>query len=168
MKYTGRLAKPVTRSPQHLLLADALLEQNEHGHRATTEALAKLPDLFAAHGQDDGDWIGLALSLAFAHVPGFKMVDPPGRRTKWTAWDKAELRYDVDRIRRGNPKLSVPAALAAASKLERWAKKTKGMNSGALKKHYYGATDPRAIALVAKSRAYDDAVRRGETIHRDY
>ena len=64
MKYTGALKKPITKRRLSLLaLADEHSLRAEY-QRQTDEALSKLPDLFAAHDVQDGNWMALALSLA--------------------------------------------------------------------------------------------------------
>jgi hypothetical protein len=166
MKYSGRLAKPVRRKRYQLRLAAALRNDEALLHASVNEAFEKLPDLFATHEIEQGDWVGLAIKLAFAHVPGFKIVDPPGRPTEWSGFEKAELRYDADALIASRKTLSVTAALQAVKKHERWAAKAAGMKPAALAKHYYAA-DVSLLPLIEKSRAYDEAVKRGETIGAD-
>jgi hypothetical protein len=72
MKYTGKLSKTIAQKRLGLLADDdAYLAEAK---RTTDEMFAKIPDLFAAHGVPDGNWMWLALELAKSHVPGFKLL----------------------------------------------------------------------------------------------
>ncbi|MBA3774000.1 MAG: hypothetical protein H0X13_16365 [Ramlibacter sp.] len=151
MKYTGRLGKPITRRP-----IGGLLNLDESIRTAieaeANEMWAKLPDLFAAHAVRENDWCGLALALAKAHVTGFKVADPPGRRTEWSAVDKAELRIDADEVRDATGK-TVEASIREATKVDRWKEKVKGMKPAALRQHYYQA-ETSWVQMVKDARAY--------------
>lgn len=156
MKYTGTLNKPITKRRLSLL---ALYPLRDEYQRQTDEALSKLPDLFAAHDVQNGNWPALALALARAHVPGFKIVEPAGRPTEWGLADKAEFRFDVDTfvINSGNTML-VTEAIKLACRLDAWASKTKPMTLAAITKHYYTA-DLRFVEIVKDARAWDAHVK---------
>ena len=87
MKYSGTLAKPIARKAKHLLLAEALREENELISQPYKDRLTKFPALFQAHSVPFGNWMGLALSLAIEHVPGFRIVNPAGRKTEWGIYE---------------------------------------------------------------------------------
>ena len=154
MKYTGALKKPITKRRLSLLaLADEHPLRAEY-QRQTDEALSKLPDLFAAHDVQDGNWVALALALARTHVPGFKIVEPAGRPTEWEISDKAEFRLDVDAfiINSGNT-LPVTEAIQRARRLDAWKSKTEAMKPAALRKHYDKA-DLRWVKLIQDAREH--------------
>lgn len=157
MKYTGALAKPIVQKNRTFRLAD-LLNLKEFVDQPYKEMAAKIPELFAAHSVNEGDWQALAISLAREHVTGFNIVRPPGRKTEWSVSDKAELRYDVEEIiKAGLKKIPITDALRRVQKLERWSEKTKGMNVAALRKHY-DAADISFLPIIAEARAYETIV----------
>ena len=119
---------------------------------------AKLPDLFKAHEVPKGNWMALALALAKAHVPGFKVVKRAGRKTEWNISDKAEFRLDVDGIvSESGDLLPVTEAIKLACRLDAWSSKTNPMTLAAVTKHYYNA-DLRFVEIVKKARAYESIV----------
>lgn len=151
MKYTGSLGKTITRKRVGLIAVDAYQAEEK---RVNDEMLAKLPDLFKAHAVPGGDWVALALALARAHVPGFKIIRRAGRPTEWGLGDKAVFRLDVDTIvvNSGNT-LPVTEAIKLACRLDAWAEKTKEpMKLAAITKHYYTA-DLRFVEAVKEARA---------------
>lgn len=52
--------------------------------------------LFCEYELKTGDWEGLALSLAFAHVPAFRVVSKRGRPSEWTVGKYLQLVVDVE------------------------------------------------------------------------
>ena len=156
MKYTGTLAKPIARKRTGLLNDDATIEAE--ANRTTLERFAKLPDLFRAHGVPENDFLRLAISLAKEHVPGFKLVNPPGRKTEWSDYYKAEFKLTVDAMREANPGMPTTQAISKVCRLSSWEEKTKGMKVSALRKHY-DAADPRFVKLMKDAKAYDSIVR---------
>ena len=154
MKYTGRLSKTIAQkrigvfSGEDVYLAEA--------KRTTDEMFSKLPDLFKAHQVAEGNWVALALALAKAHVPGFKVVKPAGRRPEWDISHKAEFRLDVDTIieKSGLKKISVVEAIKLVCRRDDWAAKTKTMELSALEKQYYLA-DLRWVEVVRGARSYN-------------
>jgi hypothetical protein len=153
VKYKGRLSKPIVRRRVGPLASD---EQRAAAVNAQVdELLSKLPLLADAHGVRHGDWFALAVSLARAHVPGFKIVEPAGRPTEWSFFDKAEFRLYVDSIR-GSGK-TLDASIKYVAKSDKWSSKVAGMTLGALRKHYYSA-DPRFFAVLADAKAYESMV----------
>ena len=151
MKYTGPLAKPIRRRPISLLRMEE--SAKEAAGAEVNEMFDKLPALFTAHGITEHDWFGLAFALAKEHVLGFKLVDPPGRKTQWAASDKAEFRLDVEAIRSAKRK-TLDRSIHDTVKADRWLEKTKGMKIAALRQHYYAA-DPRMAQIVRDARAFD-------------
>ena len=156
MKYTGKLSKPITRKRFGLLASEDDFKAEEH--RTKSEMFTKLPDLFKAHGVTEHDYLGLILAMAKAHVPGFKLVKPAGRKTEWGDFDKAEFRIAVDGTREANPGMPVTQAISRVCRLPSWHEKTEGMKVSALSKHYYGA-DSRFIAMMKDAKAYKSIVR---------
>lgn len=154
MKYKGTLQKPIARKPHRLLLAEALRGESELMGAPYKEMMDKLPALFAAHSVPEGDWASLAIALAREHVPGFRIVNPAGRKTEWSPFDKAEFRYDVEAILRDAPDQAVTEAIRKGARLERWAEKTKGMKVTALSKHYYSG-NPKFFQIIEDARSYN-------------
>ncbi|MDL2336457.1 MAG: hypothetical protein QFE16_01315 [Pseudomonadota bacterium] len=154
MKYAGPLNKPITRK-RIGLLADEPTYQAE-SRRITAEMFSKLPALFAAHGVNEGDWLALSIELAKAHVPGFKVHNPAGRKTEWGVADKAEFHCDVD-SKSAELDLSVVESIKQVIRLAAWKDKAKPMTMAALEKHYYEA-EPRWIQIVKDARAYESIV----------
>lgn len=158
MKYPGRLGKPIVRKPR------SLLNYEESARAAIAaeidEMFDKLPDLFKLYGIQESNWCSLAIALAKEHVPGFKLVEPAGRKTEWGGVEKAEFRLDVDAVRSASKK-ALDASIREAIKSERWREKTMDMKISALRQHYYQA-DERMIKLVQSSRNYDRWKETGE------
>lgn len=154
MKYTGTLNKRITRRRIGLLGGDDAVQAESN--RINAEMVEKLPALFDAHGIEYGNWVRLALALAREHVPGFAVINPPGRPTEWGLALKAEFRLDVDAIATAKG-LTVIEAIKLAIRLDAWAIKTKPMDLRALEKHYYTA-DLRFVEIVKKARAYESIV----------
>jgi hypothetical protein len=151
MKYVGNLNKGITRKRMGIFADDA--DYATEAQRTTDEMFSKLPDLFAVHQVSEGDWAGLAMALAKTHVPGFKLINPAGRKTEWNPADKAEFRLDVDAIIE-NHGISVVEAIKLACRLDAWIEKTKEpMTIAALEQHYYKA-DIRFIQVVKDARAW--------------
>jgi len=122
--------------------------------RIEDEMRAKLPDLFKAHGITDGDWPNLAMALAKAHVPGFRVSSPPGRPNEWDELEAAEFKIEVDNICRAQG-LSVVESIKLAIRLDAWAPKAADMTLGSLEKRYYEARNSKWVELVKKARAYE-------------
>lgn len=153
MKYTGSLSKTIARKRIGVFASeDAYIAEAK---RTTDEMFSKLPDLFKAHQVTEGDWVALVLALAKAHVPGFKVVNPAGRKPEWDSSHKAEFRLDVDTTieKSGQKKLSVVEAIKLVCRMGDWAEKTEPMNLAALEQHYYKA-DMRWVQVVKEARAY--------------
>jgi hypothetical protein len=77
MKYSGELIKPISRSALGPLATPERLEQERK--EIIELKTRKMMLLAEAHGIPFGDWFALALALADAHVPGFKVVPKAGR-----------------------------------------------------------------------------------------
>lgn len=151
MKYTGKLSKTITKK-RIGLLCDEDFYRGE-AKRTNDEMFAKFPDLFKAHGIIEGDWFALSLALAKEHVPGFKVVRPAGRPTKWGLAEKAEFRLDVDTIIEKSG-LSVVEAIKQVCRLDAWKEMTaEPMSLSALEQHYYKA-DLRFVEVVKDARAW--------------
>lgn len=150
MKYTGRLQKPIVRRPIGIFSTDDQIKATVNAE--VDEMFSKFDDLFAAFALEKDNWFGLALALAKAHVPGFKLVAPAGRKTEWTIVDKAALKLDVDTIAE-SAAVPITEAIKLACKLDAWAEKTKKMTLAAITKHYYAA-DPRFVSIVRDAQAY--------------
>lgn len=150
MKYTGTLKKPVTRKRMGLLQGEDVYQAE--AKRIADETFAKFPELFKAHDVPEGNWLALAVALAQAHVPGFKVVKPPGRTTKWGLAEKAEFRLDVDTII-DSTGWSVVRAIRKVMRTEPWLKVAEPMTIGALEQHYYTA-DLRFVEVVRSARAW--------------
>lgn len=138
MKYTGTLSKPVVKGRRGLINAPDFTADRE---RIFTEINAKLPELFKIHGVSEGDWKDLALALAGAHVPGFKVVERAGRKREWDYLKKVEFRIAVDDlISKSKNALPVTEAIRRAKRLDRWKVKIENMKIPALSQHYYAVT----------------------------
>ena len=96
MKYTGSLGKTIAKKRMGLLAEED--DYQAEARLTMDEMFSKLPALFKAHDVIEGNFVALALALAKAHVPGFKVVRPAGRKTEWHSSVKAEFRLDVDAI----------------------------------------------------------------------
>ena len=150
MKYTGSLSKTIVgKQIAPLSGEDAFKVEYK---RQDDEMLAKLPDLFRTHEVTVGDWVGLALALAKAHVPGFKVVRRAGPRTKWSFFTKAEFRLDVD-TEREKSGLSVEKAIEHVWCLEAWRVAAIPTPLSALQKHYYSA-DLEFVEAIKRARAW--------------
>jgi hypothetical protein len=158
MKYTGTLAKPIARKAERLLLAEALREENKLINQPYEDRIKKFPALFEAHSVPFGDWMGLALSLAIEHVPGFRIVNPAGRKTEWGICEKAELKIAVDDILMAHPGMKITDAMRRVQRLDGWKEKTKNMKIAALSKHYYSADD-MWVAIMRDAKAYNSIIR---------
>lgn len=163
-KYTGSLGKTIAQKRIGVFAGeDAYLAEAK---RTTDEMFSKLPDLFKAHQVTEGDWVALALALAKAHVPGFKVVKPAGRKPEWDISHKAEFRLDVDTIieKSGSKKLSVVEAIKLVCRLDDWKEKTAPMKLPALEQHYYQA-DLRWVEVVRDARAYNELPERERNLY---
>ena len=156
MKYTGTLKKGITRRRVGLL-ADSDAHKIE-GKRIADEMFAKLPELFRAYGIKPNNWPAMVLALAQEHVPGFKVINPAGRKIEWGDADNAEFRLDVDAIvaDSGNT-VPVTEAIKLACRLDAWASKTRPMTLAAITAHYYDA-DLRWVEIAKDARAYESIV----------
>ena len=152
MKYSGELAKPITAKKLGLLATDDAIKAESR--RIVEEQFRKLPALFAAHGVELHDWIGMVFQLAEEYVPGFREAAPAGRPTQWSDLKKAKLKVAVDDIRDTNPGMTVTDAIRRVQRLETWKEKTKDMKVAALSKHYYAA-DTRWVAVMRDANAYE-------------
>jgi|GEM_PF-2237069 len=150
MKYSGRLSKTIAQRRIGILESEDVYQTE--AKRITDEIFSKFPELFVAHGVPDGNWFLLALELAKAHVPGFKVVKPAGRKTEWSIVDKAEFRLDVGTLV-DKDSLSVVEAIKLVIRLDAWATKTAPMTVAALEQHYYNA-DLRFVEIVKNARAW--------------
>ncbi|MDD0812986.1 hypothetical protein PSQ20_21805 [Curvibacter sp. RS43] len=148
MKYENELNRPVVRR-RIGLLSDPQVE----AERISNEVFSKFPALFEAHGVEAGDWMTLAFELAKAHVPGFKVIDAPGRPIEWSDVDRADFRIDVDAVI-AYEGLSIAEAIKQAIRQPRWAEKTSPMTMAALRQQYKTA-DKRWIEVVKKARAWE-------------
>lgn len=151
MKYTGKLNKPIARERLGLLASEEQLKAALQ--REANEIFEKLPLLAQAHNVKFGDWLGLTIALAREHVPGFKVVNPPGRPTEWGVTDKAAFRLDVDAVRQTSG-LSLEESIKVVCRQDQWKSKTKKPSLDALRQHYYHA-DGRWIDVVQKSRSFN-------------
>lgn len=155
MKYTGDLGDPIASTRLGLFSSEEDAERE--AHRIVAKKAEKIPALFQVHGVEVGDWPSLALALANAHVPGFRVGAPAGRPAEWTAADDAEFRLDVDAALAAGGK-TVDRAIETVAKQDRWSKKAEKMKTTALRQHYYRANDAW-IRLVSDARAYQTAKR---------
>lgn len=158
MNYKGRLGKPRKFRP----FPGGLFGPREEAIREWTEREGReifelLSELFKAHAVQQGDWFGLSLALAKAHVPGFSMEKAKrGPKTVWEEYDRAELRLAVDDLMRGHA-TSVLHACQMLARKPPWASKLRGKNKNptkALERQYHNA-DPRVVRMAEKRRAYD-------------
>ena len=154
MKYEGSLKKGIVRKKLGPLAPDA--ELKKESERLVNEMFAKLPELFAAHAVSEGNWPALALALAKEHVPGFKFVNPPGRKTEWQDYDKAELKIEVDEVA-NTTGLSIVESIKLVIRREKWAVRTKETSLAALQQVYYNV-DPRWVKLLNDAKAYESIV----------
>ena len=106
--YTGDLAKPLDLSPLAMCamaIGTPLDVSLPSGTPVAVERARRLMLLFDWHGVDLGDWCGLAVKLADAHVPGLQISGPrprrgrpptfkaaPKRTGRPVLWDDASLR----------------------------------------------------------------------------
>jgi hypothetical protein len=130
MKYIGPLATPITRAPSAWF--DAIFERSD----AESEGLIieeKLKLLFAHYQLQVGDWSGLAMALAQAHVPGFKVIKKAGRPPEWTPEIRLSFDYDVLAYMRDMGKqVTLVQAIEEVAKVPRWSVLLKGKKIDAL------------------------------------
>lgn len=116
--YSGVLATPIVRQ-----MTLGLLHLGDR--RYEDELIEKIPALFAHYGilrTDRLDWQRLAIALAFDHVEGFRIVDPPkrrGPRLRWTLEGCKALVAAIEAEQRaGRP--TIGAAIRAAQQKPSW------------------------------------------------
>lgn len=136
MKYTGKLAKKIIFSQGTLLTSP---------RPPMAELIEKLPNLFDFHHVERGDWAGLALALAMAHVPGFQFQKRAGAPKKLSALDKSDLRRDTDQLMVQHPNLSVPDALRRIGRTEKWKTRLLPIKSFRALRDAYREGDPDFI-----------------------
>lgn len=155
MKYQGALNRGIVERPIPLLG-----NPNDQDEYITQQRMAKLQLLLAAHNVEVGDWSGLAIALAVAHVPGFKVVQPRGRKSVWQEYDRAELYLDVQKvIEDSGGAMTIEEAIKRVCRLDRWLEILKPMMLGAIVKQYHLA-DPRVVEAMRDAREYE-RIRRG-------
>lgn len=170
MKYSGRLSEPVVKARLGPLADDSAV-QNE-STRIAGELVKKMPLLFEAHGIEEGNYAALAMALATAHVPGFKIIQPAGRPEEWTAADKAALRVDIDLLKAEKAAegraITVRDAIKLVMQSETWkprAAKAEGKDGklkiSSIEQHYYAARQQTKAAIgwlemATKAKAFDD------------
>jgi hypothetical protein len=135
-RYTGSLARPII-VPLRLYLSDALRgtagaarERSAVQQFLSNERAAKFLLLFALFGLETDDWKGLAVRLAFAHVPGLQTGQHRGAPKKKITGD--QIVKLLDGWREQNPGKPLAAAI-------RWSIKSGplgGMTEGAIRKRY--------------------------------
>jgi len=161
--YTGVLGQGIEYRQLGLL---GLLEGDDalqaEVDRQQVEMLLKVPELERALGVIPGDWRGLALALARAHVPGFRVVAPPGRPVEWSPMDKYEWSRAVQALRIASSR-SLNDCIEKARKVGEWVDKTAGMSAGALRNHFYDGEKLKGSAMANvsdKAAAYQEMVAR--------
>ncbi|HQU48368.1 MAG TPA: hypothetical protein PLM09_04425 [Casimicrobiaceae bacterium] len=135
--YTGALARPIPYVPREgKMLARALLAsagasdeivgrlraESEQADTARAQVIAeKVLLLFDHFGIAVGDWVGLVLALARAHVPGFHEEQVPrGRRAVWSARDAALLRRRIEEVKAERRGRSFAQAAEIVAKTGEW------------------------------------------------
>jgi hypothetical protein len=159
MNYKGRLSKPRKFRPfPGGLLGSQEAAIREWSDREAKEISELLPELFKAHGVDEGDWIGLTVALARAHVPAFSFEKARrGPKTVWEEYDRAELRLAVDDLIERGSASSVLHACQILARKPHWANKLRSRNKqppAALERQYHKA-DLRLLRIAKDARAYD-------------
>ncbi len=144
-EYTGELLKPIPKRGPGLIasvseerwqaaLNDAVLDQ-------MVVTLRKLSLLAEAHHVKPGDWLGLTLALARAHVPGFKVVGKGGRPLVWDTFTTARYHQAVNDHQRRYRALTLEEAMRDVSKLPEWADKFgKRPSPETRRRRYYSIT----------------------------
>jgi HD-GYP domain-containing protein (c-di-GMP phosphodiesterase class II) len=130
----------------------------EWSDREAKEISELLPELFKAHGVDEGDWIGLTLALARAHVAAFSFEKARrGPKTVWEEYDRAELRLAVDELIECGSATSVLHACQILARKPHWTKKLRSQNkhSAAAQVRQYHKAELRFLQIAKEARAYD-------------
>lgn len=110
---------------------------------------ARMNSLRKWHGVSEGDWYSLALKLAELSVPGLKVGKRSGRPvSKWPTFRIAQVRVDIEALRKRRPSLSVAQAAKILAASE-WADQRAGWKVSAedLRRHYDKA-DPWLVMLL--------------------
>lgn len=150
-RYTDVLAQPIKR--HRLSLVD---DEGDETRRIAREMAEKLPALANWHGIDwDGTpeaYAALVLALARTHVPGFRVIEPAGRKKGLSELEKAYLRREVDAVRQDTGK-KMNAAIAQVMKTELWRDRLAGMSVRAVAQQLKEGA--KWLRVVADAEAYD-------------
>jgi hypothetical protein len=131
----------------------------EKWQQEETAAISELlSDLFKVHDVARGDWVGIALALARAHVPAFSMEKTrPGPKTVWLPVDRAELRVAVDELIAQGRAESVLHACNTLARKKPWIEKLRNRNKnpGEALRQQYKQADGRVVTMVVHAREFN-------------
>ena len=152
--YTGALAQPIYLEDHYKFsggLGQAIWEPDDAAISKRAEEKMRL--LFEHHKIDPSDeqsWKKLAISLAFAHVPGLQLANRPkaGRKPMWKNGLDEELVRDIEDVMSRTDK-GIKEAIAELRKEPKWKKYTP-QNLGAR----YRETRARQKVLASLSEAW--------------
>jgi len=155
-KYPGKLGKPRP-LPQKPRFVGSIEERERLFDEELREVLFFTQLLFEHYGLEPGNWCGLALSLAMAHVPAFRRRSP-GRPAKWTDFSRVNLAIQLDEIV-ATRRCSVASAAAILAKRKPWNAQVASSAKPAdtLRKQYEKVD--RVLLEMTKAAMFKDAKR---------
>jgi hypothetical protein len=118
--YSGVLNTAIIRAPVGLLESNR--REQERIERECAKKIALLFEHYKLADAEKPNWMSLAVCLAFDHVPGLAVVDPPrrrGRKRTWQAGLGDDLVRDVVAQKR-NGSLTTRQAIAILRKHPPW------------------------------------------------
>jgi|SRR5450755_3069200 hypothetical protein len=124
--------------------------------RQSEELTKKLPALFKYYNLKQGDFRSLAFALAMQHVPGFAIAKaPPGAKLRWTPFETALLRFEIEAVQRAASKRSFAHAARLVAKRGHWnARLRKGNNPGETLRRRALMADSKSLDAVNRSYGY--------------
>jgi hypothetical protein len=156
--YTGALAQPIYVEDHYKFtggLGQPILELDvASGKRAMEEKMRLLFEHYKIDPSDEQSWLNLAMSLAFAHVPGLQLANrpKPGRKSTWKTGLGDEFVRAVEDVKFRTGK-SIKEAIAELRKEPKW-KKYSAQNLGAR----YRETRARQKALASLHEDWEKGI----------
>ena len=151
--YSGALNQTIVRRPAVGLLRDLDRSEQKQIKREIGKKLGLLFQHYKIPTTAEDRWQSLAISLAFTHVPGFAIVDPPARAGRPRRWDYNESQNLVNLIDAINAehKRGIKDAISIAAKRHR---STLGSNLATLETRYYEAKKRLAFFRQVMDRPF--------------
>ncbi len=164
-KYAGDLASPIVDRPPGLLASEEAVSTHETA--IFVEELRRLELLrkYYSIPEEPGEWFALSLALARDHVPGFRRVSPPGRKS--TSSDPlgliaAYVFICVERLRSDDSRLTIAEAAVRLSRISPWKEGRK--TPEVIRTLYFKGRRSRALPILRDAMAWDEVQgTQGET-----